>query len=174
MLVRWSGGDAAALPALMPLVYAECRRMAAQHLRHERREHTLERTALVHELYLRLIDQRRCDWKNRAQFYGIAAQIMRRILVDYARGLRTRKRDASRVLMPSDAATDPSEESRIADVLAIDDALHRLAMLDPDQHRVVELRCFAGLSVEETAHVMDRSPRTVKREWRLPKAWLFR
>lgn len=174
LLLRWSEGDADALQRLLPLVYDECRHIAARQLRGERREHTLSPTALVHELYLRLVDQRRTTWKNRAQFFGVAAQLMRRILVDYARGRHAQKRDSSRMLVSLDAAPDVPNESRIADVLALDEALVRLAERDPDQERIVELRFFAGLTVEETAVVLRRSPRTVKREWQLAKAWLFR
>lgn len=173
LLLRWSEGDEAALQRLMPLVYEECRRIAARQLRNERGDHTLSPTALVHELYLRLVDQRRATWENRAKFFSIAAQLMRRILVDHARARAAQKRDASRMLVTVDAATG-AEESRIADVLAIDAALARLSVRDPDQQRIVELRFFAGLTVEETAHVLGRSPRTVKREWQLAKAWLFR
>lgn len=174
LLLRWSHGDSEALQHLLPLVYDECRRIAGRQLRRERREHTLSPTALVHELYLRLVDQRRATWKNRVQFFGIAAKLMRRILVDYARGRHAKKRDASRMLVSFDAALDPAAESRIADVLAVDEALDRLGDRDPDQQRIVELRFFAGLTVEETALVLGRSPRTVKREWQLAKAWLFR
>lgn len=174
LLLRWSQGDSEALQHLLPLVYDECRRIAALQLRRERREHTLNPTALVHELYLRLVDQRRATWKNRAQFFGIAAQLMRRILVDYARRRHAKKRDRSQMLVSLDAALDSPNQSRIADVLALDEALDRLAARDPDQQRIVELRFFAGLTVEETAQVLGCSPRTVKREWQLAKAWLFR
>jgi RNA polymerase sigma factor (TIGR02999 family) len=174
LLVRWSQGDQEALDGLMPLIYAECRRIAAQQLQHERPDHTLDPTALVHELYLRLVDQRRATWENRAQFFGIAAQLMRRILVDYARARRATKRGGSALLLSLDAAIDTPNESRSEDVLAIDDALQRLTLLDAEQVRIIELRFFAGLTVEETAHVVGRSPRTVKREWRVAKAWLHR
>ncbi len=159
---------------LFPLVYAECRRIAERQLRHERVDHTLSPTALVHELYLRLVDQRRTDWQNRAQFFGIAAQLMRRVLVDYARSRSAVKRGGKNVLvsLPLDLA-DP-RESAVADVLALNEALDRLGDRDPDQRRLVELRFFAGLTVEETASVLGRSPRTVKREWQLARAWLFR
>lgn len=172
-LLRWSEGDPDALPRLLPLVYKECRRIAARQLRRERPEHTLNPTALVHELYLRLVDQRRATWKNRAQFFGIAAQLMRRILVDYARARHAKKRDTSRMIVSLDTPPHVAD-AQIADVLAIDEALTRLAKFDPDQERIVELRFFAGLTVEETAHALGRSPRTVKREWQLAKAWLFR
>jgi RNA polymerase sigma factor (TIGR02999 family) len=174
LLLRWSEGDPDALQRVLPLVYDECRRIAARQLRRERHEHTLNPTALVHELYLRLVDQSRATWKNRAQFFGVVAHLMRRILVDHARGRHAKKRDGSRMLVSLGAVPDIAEESRIADVLAIDEALSRLATLDREQERIVELRFFAGLTVEETAHVLGRSPRTVKREWQLAKAWLFR
>ena len=174
LLIRWSRGDPEALERLMPLIYAECRRIAAQQLRHERRDHTLDPTGLVHELYLRLVDQRRATWENRAQFFGIAAQLMRRILVDYARARQTAKRGGSALLVSLEAAADTPNDTRAEDVLAIDDALERLTAVDPEQVRIIELRFFAGLTVEETAHVVGRSPRTVKREWQLAKAWLHR
>ncbi|HEX6135728.1 MAG TPA: sigma-70 family RNA polymerase sigma factor [Longimicrobiales bacterium] len=174
LLVRWAEGDAAALDHIVPLVYEECRRIAARQLRVERAEHTLNPTALVHELYLRLVDQSRADWKNRTQFFAVAARLMRRILVDHARGRTAQKRDGSKVFVTLDAAEYAAADARIADIIAIDEALARLAELDPDQERIVELRFFAGLSVEETAHVLGRSARTVKREWQLARAWLFR
>ncbi|HEX6308987.1 MAG TPA: sigma-70 family RNA polymerase sigma factor [Longimicrobiales bacterium] len=174
LLVRWAEGDAAALDHIVPLVYEECRRIAARQLRVERAEHTLNPTALVHELYLRLVDQSRADWKNRAQFFAVTARLMRRILVDHARKRNASKRDGSKVLVTLDAAVDAAAGARIADIIAIDEALARLAELDRDQERIVELRFFAGLSVEETAHVLNRSARTVKREWQLARAWLFR
>lgn len=174
LLLRWSAGDEQALQALLPLIYDECRRIAARQLQHERAEHTLEPTALVHELYLRLADQRRTTWENRAQFFSIAARLMRRILVDHARARRADKRGGSVIFLALDVADEAAAENGIAEVLAIDEALERLAARDPDQLRVVELRFFAGLTVEETAHVLGRSARTVKREWQLAKAWLFR
>lgn len=173
LLVRWSEGDAEALQQLMPLVYAECHRIAEAQLWGERAEHTLSPTALVHEIYLRLVDQRRATWKNRAQFFGITAQLMRRTLVDYARAKHARKRD-NRLLVSLDAALETPSAPAEQDILALDEALEKLGRHDPDQQRIVELRFFAGLTVEETAHVLERSPRTVKREWQLAKAWLFR
>jgi RNA polymerase sigma factor (TIGR02999 family) len=178
LLLRWSEGDAGALDRLLPLVYAELRRIASKQLRAERQEHTLAPTALVHELYLRLVDQRRATWQNRAQFFGLAAQLMRRILVDHARTQKAAKRGGSATRMSLDdliegGLTEP-DAGPAADVLAIDEALERLASLDQDQARIVELRFFSGLTVEETAHVLSRSPRTVKREWRLARAWLYR
>lgn len=173
LLLRWSSGDRDAFERVVPLVYEECRRIAARQLRAERAEHTLNPTALVHELYLRLVDQTRADWQNRAQFFGVAARLMRRILVDHARSRNSQKRGGSKIFVTIEAA-DSVEDPRIGDVLAIDEALGRLAQLDPDQERIVELRFFAGLTVEETALVLGRSARTVKREWQLARAWLFR
>ena len=172
--MRWSSGDEAALQQLMPLVYDECRQIAERQMRRERSEHTLSPTALVNELYLRLVDQRRTTWKSRAQFFGIAAQLMRRVLVDHARSRLSQKRDGARVMVSLDAAADVETPGPVADLLAIDEALTKLGSLDPDQQRIVELRFFAGLTVEETAHVLSRSPRSVKREWQLAKAWLYR
>lgn len=173
LLVQWSRGDREALERLLPMIYDECRRIASRQLRHEHRDHTLDPTALVHEAYLRLVDQRNATWENRAQFFGVVAQVMRRILVDYARARHAKKRGGSAVLVSLDAAASESSDPQVADIVAIDDALSRLAARDPDQVRIIELRFFAGLSVEETAHVLARSPRTVKREWRLAKAWLY-
>ena len=180
LLVRWSEGDAGALERLLPLVYGELRRIASNQLRHERPDHTLAPTALVHELYFRLVDQSRTSWQNRAHFFGLAAQLMRRILVDHARAQQAEKRGGSitRIsldeMLAEDAEPSGEDAGAAADVLAIDDALERLAALDPDQARIVELRFFGGLTVDETASVLKRSPRTVKREWRLARAWLYR
>jgi RNA polymerase sigma factor (TIGR02999 family) len=173
LLARWSRGDSEALDALMPIIYAECRRIAARQLALERRDHSLDPTALVHELYLRLVDQRRASWENRAQFFGVAARLMRRVLVDHARARHAEKRGGDAVFVSLDAAADTPDDSQVADVLAIDEALERLAAHDPEQVQIVELRYFAGLTVEETARVVGRSSRTVKREWRLAKAWLY-
>lgn len=174
LLVRWSRGDPDALARLMPAVYGECRRIAARQLARERPEHTLDPTALVHELYLRLVDQRQATWEHRIQFFGVAARIMRRILVDHARARLAAKRGADPVFVSLDVAAERDDAGRVADVLAVDDALERLAAFDAEQVRIVELRFFAGLTVEETARVVGRSPRTVKREWRLARAWLHR
>src|SRR5690348_8615511 len=174
LLLQWSRGDADALDRLMPVIYEECRRIAAQQIRRDDRDHTLDPTAVVHELYLRLIDQRRATWQNRAHFFAIAAQIMRRILVDYARQRGAQKRGGSALLVSLDAAGDTPNVSRAENVVAIDDALERLAAIDADQVRIIELRFFAGLTVDDTALVVGRSPRTVKREWQLEKAWLHR
>lgn len=174
LLHDWTRGDPDALQRLMPVIYAECRRIASRQLAREHREHTLDPTALVHELYLRLVDQRRATWENRGQFFGIAAQLMRRVLVDHARARGAQKRGGSALMVSLDTAAAIPVDSRTADVLAIDEALHRLAICDPEQVRIVELRFFAGLTVEETARVVGRSARTVKREWRLARAWLYR
>jgi RNA polymerase sigma factor (TIGR02999 family) len=179
LLRQWSDGDTDALERLLPLVYGELRRIASHQLRRERADHTLVPTALVHELYLRLIDQRRMTWQNRAHFYGLAAHLMRRILVDHARARQAEKRGGLATRIPLEDALDdhrPAHDASdaTADVLAIDEALERLTVIDHDQARIVELRYFAGLTVEETAYVLKRSPRTVKREWRLAKAWLYR
>lgn len=171
LLIEWGRGDQEALDRLMPLVYDELRRLATRHLRRERPDHTLQTTALVHEAYLALVGQRQANWQNRAQFFAIAAQLMRRILVDYARSHRAAKRGGDYLKLSLDeAAALPDEKS--AELLALDEALDRLAAVDPQQSRVVELRVFGGLSVEETAAALDISPRTVKREWSMAKAWL--
>jgi len=174
LLARWSQGDPDALGRLMPMIYAECRRIAARQLALERPDHTLDPTALVHEMYLRLVDQRRASWENRAQFFGVAARMMRRVLVDHARARHAEKRGGDAIFVSLDAAAEASPDTPVVEVLAIDEALERLASLDPDQVQIIELRYFAGLTVEETARVVGRSPRTVKREWRLAKAWLYR
>lgn len=177
LLLAWNSGDPEALNRLLPAVYAELRRLARRELRRERANHSLEPTALIHELYLGLIDQRRTKWENRAHFFAIAAQLMRRILVDHARARHALKRGGGAGLLPIDAADgasdDPSGPSHV-DLLELDQALERLTAQSPEQSRIVEMRFFAGLTVEETAHVLGRSPRTVKREWRLARAWLFR
>lgn len=173
LLVDWSHGDPGALEKLTPLVYGELKRLATRYLRRERSEHTLQSTALVHEAYLRLIDQRQIQWQNRAQFYGIAAEMIRRILIDHARGRQAVKRgDGAIRLTLDDALATPGQ--RDLDLVALDDALSDLGRLDPRQGRLVELRFFAGLSIEESAEVLGISPATVKREWSAAKAWLYR
>lgn len=162
-----------ALDELMPAVYDELRRQAARYLRREKAGHTLQTTALIHEAYLRLVDQRNVQWQNRAHFFGIAAQMMRRILVDHARTKKRAKRGGSDVKVSLADATIPVNE-RDLDVVALDEALTRLAEIDEQQSRVVELRFFSGLTVEETAEVMGISPATVKRDWSVAKAWLHR
>lgn len=173
LLVSWSNGDQKALEELTPLVYAELRRLAQRFLRRERSDHTLQSTALVHEAFLRLIDQRSVQWQNRAHFFGVAAQLIRRILVDYARGRQTAKRGSDAVKLSLDDALGVSEK-RDLDLVALDDALTELAKLDAQQSRIVELRFFTGLSIEETAEVLGISPATVKREWVTAKALLYR
>jgi RNA polymerase sigma factor (TIGR02999 family) len=173
LLVNWSKGDQKALEELTPLVYAELRRLAGRFLRRERSDHTLQSTALVHEAFLRLIDQRSVQWQNRAHFFGVAAQLIRRILVDYARSRQTAKRGADAIKLSLDDALAVAEK-RDLDLVALDDALNNLARLDEQQSRIVELRFFTGLSIEETAEVLGVSPATVKREWVTAKALLYR
>lgn len=173
LLVAWGDGDQAARDQLMPLVYEELHRLAHRYMGRERVGHTLQTSALVNEAYLRLIDQSRVHWQNRAHFFGIAAQMMRRILVDYARsrGLAKRGGDARQVSL--DEAATVSEE-RAANVVALDDALNGLAEFDLRKSQIVELRYFGGLSIDETAEVLAVSPGTVMRDWTMAKAWLRR
>ena len=173
LLIDWSNGDPAALGELMPLVYGELRRLAGAHLRRERSSNTLQSTALVHEAFLRLVNQTNVHWRNRAHFYGIAAQMIRRILVDHARAQHAAKRGAGAVQLELDDAMAVSEQREL-DLLSLDAALMRLTEMDERQGRIVELRFFAGLSVEETAEVMQLSTATVKREWSSARAWLYR
>jgi len=173
LLVNWGKGDKEALNKLMPLVYDELHKLASRYLRRERPDHTLQTTALVHEAYLKLVDQRKANWENRVQFFAVAAQLMRRILVDYARGHRASKRGGDLCKLSLDEGLVSSEEKG-AELLALDEALGKLAVLDSQQSRVVELRVFAGLTLEETAQALNISPRTVRREWGMAKAWLHR
>ena len=173
LLVNWSQGDQGALEQLMPLVYGELRRLASSYLRRERSNHTLQSTALVHEAFMRLVNQQDVQWRNRAHFYAIAAQMIRRILVDYARSQHADKRGAGAVKLELDEAMAVPHQPEI-DLLGLNDALDQLAELDARQSRVVELRFFAGLSIEETAEVMHLSPASIKREWNTARAWLFR
>jgi RNA polymerase sigma-70 factor (ECF subfamily) len=166
-------GDAEALERLVALVYGELRRQAARYLRRERQNHTLQPTALVHEAYLRLADQRDVEWQNRAHFFAISAQIMRRILVDHARGRGRGKRGGGLAPVLLDDALAIAE-ARDLDLVALDDALSALARLDERQSRIVEMRFFAGLEVEEVAEALGVSPTTVKRDWSLARAWLRR
>jgi RNA polymerase sigma factor (TIGR02999 family) len=172
LLQEWSGGKQEALDALLPLVYAELHRQASRYLRRERAGHTLQTTALIHEAYLKLIDQRGVNWQNRAHFFGIAAQAMRRILVDYARGKHRAKRGGIGEDLPLEEAALVVSEERSVDLVALDEALTRLAKFDEQQARIVELRYFSGLSIEETAEVLRISPTTVKSDWNVAKAWL--
>lgn len=173
ILQEVSGGDRDAPARLMPLVYDELRRLADHYLRQERPDHTLQPTALVHEAYLKLIDQTRVDWQNRAHFFGVAAQLMRRILVDHARRHRASKRGGFQQKLTLDEAVDYSQP-RDVDLIALDDALNALAKLDERQSRIVELRFFGGLTIEETAEALGISPATVKVDWSMAKAWLRR
>ncbi len=172
LLLAWHGGDESARSLLTEAVYDELRRVAQRHLRRERPDHSLTPTALVHEAYLKLIDQQRVDWRNRAQFFAIAARMMRRVLVDHARARATAKRaaDLTISLNDVDASTAPLD----VDILAIDAALDELASVDDRQSQLIELRFFAGLTVEETATALGVAPITVKRDWALARAWLFR
>ena len=173
LLMGWSKGDNEALDKLVPLVYEELRRQAARYLRHERVGHTLQTTALIHEAYLRLVDQKNVHWQNRAHFFGIAAQMMRRILVDHARTKKRAKRGGSDIRVSISEATlkTPGQD---LDIVALDEALERLAEIDQQQSRIVELRFFSGLTVAETAEVLSISTATVKRDWSMAKAWLHR
>lgn len=173
LLAEWSNGDQQALEKLTPLVYEELRRLARRYLSQERPGHTLQSTALVHEAYLKLVGQHSVRWQNRAHFFGIAAQLIRRILVDYARNRFAEKRGSHAPKLSLDEAL-AVPGGRALDLVALDDALEGLAKIDPRQSRLVELRFFAGLTVEETAEVLQMSPATVKRDWTAAKAWLFR
>jgi RNA polymerase sigma factor (TIGR02999 family) len=173
LLGAWSRGNRSALNQLLPLVYAELRRIAGRQLRSERADHTLQPTALVHEVYLRLVDQRQVDWQNRAHFFGVAAQVMRRILVDHARRHSASKRGEGVRCVSIDEAKEVAASNEMP-VLALDHALARLEEVDSDLAKIVELRAFAGLTIEEAAHVLNVSPSTAKRDWRTAKAWLNR
>lgn len=172
LLSEWSKGDRDALDQLAPLVYDELRRLARSYLRRERPDHTLQATALVHEAYLRLIDQHSVTWQNRAHFFGIASQMMRRILVNHAIARGTEKRGGDAVRGSLDEAV--SLERPDVDLIALDEALKELEALDPRQARIVELRFFGGLSIQETSEVVSLSPATVKREWSTARLWLRR
>ena len=177
LLIGWGAGDHAAEEQLLSAVYTELHRQAARAMRRESDEVTLQATALVHEAYLRLIDQSRVQWSNRAHFFGVAAQLMRRILVDHARRRRAQKRgDGVRPLAldDSDGPASASNDDAGVDLLVLNDALERLGELDERQARIVELRYFAGLSIEDTAEALRISPATVKREWAVARAWLRR
>ncbi len=176
LLLDWSRGDKRALDALFPLVYATLREIAALRLRSERPGHTLQPTALVNEAYLRLVDQRRTEWRDRAHFFAVSAEIMRRVLVDHARKRTAEKRGSGIEPVAIDTVEHelawPAEHHEV-ELIALDDALSALEEMDPQQAKVVELRFFAGLNVEETAAALDISERTVKREWRMARAWLL-
>lgn len=173
MLLAWSAGQAGAGDSLFQLVYDELRKIARQYLRHEREGHTLQPTALVHEAYLRMVDQTRVTWENRAQFYGVAATMMRRILINHARGLATEKRGgAAQRLSLDDARFSPTENA--TDLLALDEAMTQLADFDERKSRVVELIYFGGLESKEAAAVLGVSEKTVQRDWQVARSWLYR
>ena len=172
LLIEVSNGDRNAVDLLLPVIYDELRKLAANYLRRERPDHTLQPTALVHEAYLRLVDQTRVNWQNRAHFFGVAAQIMRRLLVDHARKHNAEKRGQDFQKLSLDENIDRAVE-RSSELVALDDALKALAAFDEQKARMVELRYFGGLSIEETADVLGVTPTTIKRHWRLAKAWLY-
>lgn len=171
LLVKWGEGDASSLEKLMPLVYEELRRLANNYLRRERQNHTLQPTALVNEAYLKLVDQKNAHWQNRAQFYGVAAQLMRRILVDHARQHHAEKRGSKQQRLSITSAQAIAQTPEV-DVLAVHEALEELKQFDPQQERIVELRFFGGLSIDETAKVLGLGHATVERDWKMARAWL--
>jgi len=173
LLIGWSNGDRAALDALMPLVERELHRLAHNYMRHEQAGHLLQTTALINETFLKLVDQKRVHWQNRAHFFGIAAKIMRRVLLNYARDQHRLKRGGRTIQVSLSEADAKAAESSV-DLLALDDALNKLALMDERKSRVVELRYFGGLSVEETAEVLKVSQVTVMRDWNMARAWLAR
>jgi RNA polymerase sigma-70 factor, ECF subfamily len=172
LLVDWSKGDQKALDKLMPLVYSELRRQAANYLRRERPGHTLQPTALVNEAYLKLVDQRNAKWQNRAQFFGVAAQLMRRILVDHARAHQAEKRGGSDQQRLSITSAGALAKEPALDLLALHEALNKLTNIDLQQGQIVELRFFGGLSIEEIAEVLHIGHATVERDWKMARAWL--
>jgi RNA polymerase sigma factor (TIGR02999 family) len=172
LLIAWSNGEAAALDSLMPVVYDELRRLARHHMNREAANRTLQTTALIHEAYLKLVDQKRVRWQNRAHFFAVSAQLMRRILVDMARTRHAQRRGGMARKLSLDEAPDISQ-TPAWEVVAVDDALNELAVLDERKSRVVELRFFGGLNVDETAEVLKISPATVMREWKRAQAWLY-
>jgi len=174
LLLKWSQGDRQAMEELLPLVYRELQKIAHRYLNKERGDHTLQTTALVHEAYLKLVDQTRVQWQNRAQFFGIAAQAMRRILVDNARQRLADKRGAGAEKISIDDKEIDISDEKASNLVELDFALKKLAELDPNKARLVELRYFGGLSLEETAEVLGVSRPTVIRQWRLAKAWLYK
>lgn len=173
LLVAWGEGNKAALDDLMPVVYDELRRLAQNYLSHERPEHTLQTTALVHEAYVRLVDQKSVNWQNRTQFFGIAAQMMRRILINHAKDRQAKKRQGYATKVSLDEAVHFFEKREL-DLVALDEALNVLAALDPQQTQIVELRFFGGLTIDEVADALGISSATVKREWDSAKLWLRR
>jgi RNA polymerase sigma-70 factor, ECF subfamily len=174
LLIDWGKGDQAALEKLMPLVYSELRRLASNYLRRERAEHTLQPTALVNEAYLKLVDQRNAKWQNRAHFFGISAQLMRRILVDHARQHQAVKRGGSAQQRISITSAEKIAKQPEVDLLALNEALDELSKMDPQQGQIVELKFFGGLSIEEIAEVLGIGHATVERDWKMARAWLRR
>lgn len=175
LLARWGDGDPQALETLMPLVYEELRRLASSYLRRERDDHTLQSTALVHEAYLRLVGREAPHLQNRSHFFGVAAHLMRQILVDHARNHQAAKRGGPNSFkLTLDSSLELAQDFQAVDLIALDSALDRLSTLDPEQSRVVELRFFAGLTIEDTSEVLGISPATVKRYWTTARAWLHR
>ena len=174
LLIDWGKGDQAALEQLMPLVYSELRRLASNYLRRERGEHTLQPTALVNEAYLKLVDQRNPKWQNRAHFFGIAAQLMRRILVDHARQHQAVKRGGAEQQRISLTGAEALAQQPEVDLLALNEALDELAKMDPQQSRIVELKFFGGLAIEEIGEVLGIGHATVERDWKMARAWLRR
>ena len=172
ILKQWSEGKEEVLDELMPLVYDELHRQAARYLRRERQDHTLQTTALINEAYLKLVNQKDVRWQNRAHFFAIAAQAMRRILVDYAKTRKREKRGGDDIKLQLDEAVEVSTGERNIDLEALDEALNRLSKFDERQARVVELRYFSGLTEEETAEVLGVSPATVRLDWKMARAWL--
>ncbi len=173
LLAEWSRGDSEALQRLTPLVYEELRRLASHHLRREGQGQTLQTTALVHEAYLRMVDQNTVDWQGRSHFFGIAARLIRQILVDHARKRQAGKRDSGGPLLSFDETFELPNGDQL-DLVRLDDALNSLARIDEQQSRIIELRFFGGLSIDEAAQLIGISPRTVKRQWAIARAWLFR
>jgi RNA polymerase sigma factor (TIGR02999 family) len=173
-LREWSSGDREALDKLMPLVYGELRLQAARFLRRENKDHTLQTTALIHEAYIKLINQKNTDWQNRSHFFAIASQAMRRILVDHARTKHRDKRGGDDIKLPLDEALAVPEKEKSVDLIALDEALTRLQVIDEQQARVVELRYFSGLTLEDTAEVLKISRATAARDWNMAKSWLHR
>jgi RNA polymerase sigma factor (TIGR02999 family) len=173
LLLSWNRGDQDAIHQLIPLVEAELRRLARRSMRRERDNHTLQTSALINEAYLRLVDQEKVEWQNRAHFFAVAAQIMRHILIDHARSYQSAKRGGGTQKFTLDEVAELSEH-RASEFIVLDDALLDLAVADPLKSRIVELRFFGGLSIEEAAEVLDISPTTISREWRAARAWLLR
>lgn len=173
LLVRWRGGDQVAFDALLPLVYSELRQIAQHYLQRERSDHTLQSTALVHEAYVRLVGNKVPQWQDRAHFFGVAARVMRQILVEYARSHQAAKRGGGAYKITLEEGLQAPQPVDV-DVIMLDDALKQLASLDPQQSHIVELRFFAGLSIEDTSEVLGISPSTVSREWTSARAWLHR